>query len=78
VASIVKQALTDARKPGLSEDAARAKAAEAAAELLGDLRIINVGAKVFRAGELPPDKSEFDDLIVDVSLASFLVRKVAS
>jgi hypothetical protein len=78
VASIVKQALTDARKPGLSEDAARAKAAEQAAELLSDLRIINVGAKVFRAGELPPDKSEFDDLIVDASLASFLVRKVAS
>lgn len=78
VASIVKQALTDARKPGLSEDAARAKAADVAAELLGDLRIINVGAKVFRAGELPPDKSEFDDLIVDASLASFLVRKVAS
>jgi hypothetical protein len=79
VISILRSELAKQRiESSGNEMLAQERTAEFAAKLLEGFRIINVASRDFKNGDLPTDKSEFDDLMVDERLAPYLVRKVSA
>lgn len=76
VVGILRQRLAEERaaNPNGVDAAHRQRTVAYAAKLLSDFRLIEVSIKHFRRGLLPPDKNDFDELLVDDQLADYLVR----
>jgi hypothetical protein len=77
ILSLLKTRLGHERKEAGDEKLAQSRTAEYAAEMLKGFRIINVAARDFQNGGLPPELNEFSELMIDGTLAPYLVRKVA-
>lgn len=76
IAALIVEQLRACIAQGLDLKAAEQKVATTLPEVLGEFRIFNTSTRDFRNGNLPADRTEFDALMIDASLAPALVRKV--